>query len=92
MEGIVNKRNIVVPWIGNRIGNWRHGRRISWGRPPLESPSVDFTQKLMQGLELERQKEVYRFRPLVAKGSFALLFIGLAGLFGYLVRYGEAFG
>lgn len=28
----------------------------------------------------------------MAKGSYALLFIGLAGLFGYFVRYGEAFG
>lgn len=61
------------------------------GGAPLESPSQDFTQKLMQRLEVGQQKEVYRYRPLLDKGSFALMFIGFAALWGYfLIQGGDA--
>lgn len=60
------------------------------GEAPLESPSPDFSQKLMQRIAQGQQKEVYRYRPLVAKGTFALMIIGFAVLCGYFFLSGEA--
>src|SRR5690606_20621579 len=60
------------------------------GEARLESPPMDCTQKLMQRLDLGHQKEVYRYRRLVAKGTFALMFTGFAALWGYFFLSGEA--
>jgi hypothetical protein len=36
------------------------------GDAPLESPSVDFTQKVLHKLEADAQQEVFQYKPLVS--------------------------
>lgn len=50
---------------------------------PLESPSPDFAQKLMQRIESGQRKELFQYRPLLPKGFFVVLLIGFVGLLAH---------
>jgi len=59
---------------------WDRWARGVMDSAPLESPSPDFEQKLMQRMAREQRKELFQYRPLLPKGFFVVLLIGFAGL------------
>lgn len=59
---------------------WDRWAKGIMDRAPLESPSPDFTQKLMQRMAVEERKEYFQYRPPLPKGVIVVLLIGFVGL------------
>lgn len=63
-----------------RLDRWARG---IMEQAPLESPSPDFTQKLIQRLAASEQGKAYRYGPLLPKGVFVLVLIGFGALMAF---------
>jgi hypothetical protein len=55
------------------------------GETSLESPSPDFTEKLMAKIETQSQKQVFVAQPLLPKKLLIFLFLGFVAGFVYLL-------
>ncbi|RYC50134.1 hypothetical protein [Flagellimonas olearia] len=59
------------------------------GETSLESPSPDFTEKLMAKIEAQSQQEVFVAQPLLPRKLLMFLFLGfVAGFIYLLMTYG----
>lgn len=55
------------------------------GETSLESPSPDFTEKLMTKIEAQSQQQVFVAQPLLPRKLLTFLFLGFVGGFIYLL-------
>jgi hypothetical protein len=55
------------------------------GETSLESPSPDFTEKLMAKIEAQSQQQVFVSQPLLPKKLLTVLFLGFVAGFVYLL-------
>lgn len=55
------------------------------GETSLESPSPDFTEKLMTKIEVQSQQQVFVSQPLLPRKLLTFLFLGFVGGFIYLL-------
>ena len=51
---------------------------------PLESPSVDFTQNVMQKIEAEASNTVFQYKPIVSGRVLSFIFIAFTALLIYI--------
>ncbi|RIV34201.1 hypothetical protein D2V08_09220 [Flagellimonas lutimaris] len=51
---------------------------------PLDSPSVDFTQNVMQKIVAEAHNEVFQYKPIVSGKVLSFIFIAFTALLIYL--------
>lgn len=56
----------------------------------LESPSFDFTSKVMSQVLATQKSDVTTYKPLISKQVFITLFIGLAALIAYVLLNGNS--
>ncbi|MBA4746962.1 MAG: hypothetical protein H2058_17110 [Muricauda sp.] len=56
---------------------------------PLESPSLDFTQNVLQKLETETHNEVFQYKPILSGRVLSLVFAAFVAI---LVLVGMRFG
>ncbi|SHG00973.1 hypothetical protein [Flavobacterium defluvii] len=55
----------------------------------LQSPSIDFTSKIMAKVELLEEKKVKIYKPLISKSVWVLLGAAVIGLFIYISLFSE---
>jgi len=55
------------------------------GETSLESPSPDFTEKLMAKIEAQSQQQVFVAQPLLPRKLLTVLFLGFVAGFVYLL-------
>jgi hypothetical protein len=55
----------------------------------LESPSFDFTSKIMSKVALKKVSQATQYKPLISKTTFVILFGVLVVFYVLLLRYGN---
>lgn len=50
----------------------------------LETPSFQFTDKVMTAIEAEQKRVSIRYRPLIPKYMWAIISVGIVGITAYL--------
>jgi hypothetical protein len=55
----------------------------------LESPSIDFTSKIMTQVLIKKNSKVTEYKPLISKTTFAIIFGMLLVIYYILYNHGE---
>jgi len=56
----------------------------------LESPSFDFTSKVMSQVTVTKTSDITTYQPLISTRTFLVIFIGLVTIIAYVLLNGNA--